>query len=242
MLKFKQFDMADKEVFEMYMKGKGYIHSEASFANMFMLAKAGKFCISYDDQALYIIQDWEDYTPFMLPPYPLNNEVDMKSCLEKACEYMQSKYGKIYFKFITPELAELIKNSGFEFKGFEYDADNSEYLYDAKALIELKGKKYHAKRNHLKKFVNNFDHELIIYDEKYKNDCLKIHDEWISVRPYSYDEECERVALERALDNFDKLSLMGCIVKADGKPVGFSFAERITDKHRHNRLCIFQDG
>ena len=43
------------------------------------------------------------------------------------------------------------------------------------------------------------------------------------------DEECERIALERALDNFDKLSLVGCIVKADGKSVGFSFAERITE-------------
>ena len=35
--------------------------------------------------------------------------------------------------------------------------DNGDYIYDAQSLITLKGKKLHGKRNHINKFLKEYD-------------------------------------------------------------------------------------
>ena len=37
----------------------------------------------------------------------------------------------------------------------EYDRDNSDYIYLTENLINLKGRKYHSKRNHINIFFKN---------------------------------------------------------------------------------------
>ena len=228
-LDFKPLELADKDLFNKYMKGRGYRHFDASFSNMFMLADAGNIFIAHDENALYISQSWKDYTPFMLPPYPIDKNVNLALCLDKAKKYMLDTYGHIYFKLIIPELRDRLINSGIDKYQFIYDASNSEYVYTTSDLINLSGKKYHSKRNHIRKFINSYDYEMIEYTPELSDVCIDVQKKWMAERTVTYDEECEFTAVKRAIDNFDDLDLKGCILKVDGKYAAFSFAERISD-------------
>ncbi|MDR2089154.1 MAG: phosphatidylglycerol lysyltransferase domain-containing protein, partial [Clostridiales Family XIII bacterium] len=43
----------------------------------------------------------------------------------------------------------------------EADRANFDYVYNTQDLIELKGRDYHAKKNHLNYFLNNYEYEYV---------------------------------------------------------------------------------
>ena len=115
---------------------------------------------------------------------------------------------------------------------FQYDRAHCDYLYAAEKRRELKGKKLHAKRNHINKFKeNNPDWEYQPITPENIELCRQLNQVW-----YGEKEEAssglaeERQAVETALNHFWGEGLEGGLLLAGGKAVGYSFGQPLDEQ------------
>lgn len=108
------------------------------------------------------------------------------------------------------------------------DPGNYDYVYNAADLMELKGKKYHQKRNHLNNFYKN-EWEFHPLTERYFDECIEF-----AVNSYNesngYDSKSsvsEQFAINTFFSYFNELGLKGGVLFVSGKLVGFTIGERI---------------
>lgn len=117
-----------------------------------------------------------------------------------------------------------------------------DYVYDADDMIELKGNSYHTKRNEINKFRKAYtDVSIDIFDPvAHKQDVNALFHKWVADRMRYMPKEdvefffdgiaLERFALKRMLDNYDKLGLLGIVLKIDGLVCGFTMGEKLNSE------------
>ena len=117
---------------------------------------------------------------------------------------------------------------------FEEDRDGFDYLYDIHRLADLPGKKLHAKRNHIRRFDDQFP-DWLLEEIPPANvpECVELERQWAALRQEAAGEDGntvseETVAVIEALYHMDKLGLEGALIRADGSPVAFSLGGLIT--------------
>lgn len=228
MLDFKPVKLEDKQLFDSYVKRSDCRNSETTFANMYIWKDSLNIQFAFLDKALVIGMDTQWYGKILFPPY-LSDESESIAPYMEMCEaYMAEQGIEFYMKSVTNKLKERIEKDCPGRYVFSYDEYNSEYVYRTRDLIELKGKKYHSKRNHINSFLKNYTPEFEMYDTKYRDDCIRIQKGWAKHRQ---DDDVlaknEMMSIERALDCYEALRLTGCVVKIDGEVVAFSVGERI---------------
>ena len=120
-------------------------------------------------------------------------------------------------------LVEAFPNE-FEFK---YDDGSNDYIYNASYLAELKGKKYHGKRNHIANFKrNNPDWTYEEITENNIADCIELHTNWI----YDKDDNDSDYSLEfesvlTGFENYKELGLKGGIIRVNSKAIAYTYGE-----------------
>jgi uncharacterized protein len=111
--------------------------------------------------------------------------------------------------------------------------DHFDYLYQVRALAELKGKKFDGKRNQIKKFIRNQpDHEFLPLESRHRDQALALFERWSQDRQNGngesslphFGEGCQRYALTRAFDDFESLGLKGGAIFVAGEMQGFILA------------------
>jgi hypothetical protein len=58
------------------------------------------------------------------------------------------------------------------------DRDNFDYIYNVKELIELKGRRFHDKKNKVNKFRNTYNYEYLSLTPDIVQECLEFEDHW----------------------------------------------------------------
>ncbi len=107
--------------------------------------------------------------------------------------------------------------------------DWSEYIYKTSDFIALTGKRYAAKRNHISRFLKNYEPQWSAYTADDYDEFLRFEEEWLA--GHSFDGAKEESALKesRIVDGWLEASLRGeliCeILRVDGKMAGISIAE-----------------
>lgn len=231
MLEFKDIALSDREWINSLLAKSDFMGCEYSFANNMAWRRLGntKIC-RYKD--FYISCSFDNGMPIVTFP---SGEGDYKDLVSKLKEYSQSLGYQLVISSVNNQKLALF-NEIFpnEFTA-EKDDSNFDYIYNANDLIELKGKKYHQKRNHLSKFnENNWSFEPITKDNQ--DECIEL-----SVISYndkqSYDNlssVSEQYAINTFFNNFNELGLKGGLIRIDKKVVAFSIGEKINS----NTLCI----
>lgn len=114
---------------------------------------------------------------------------------------------------------------------YQYDEGYNDYIYSVEKMAELRGKKYHSKRNHITNFKkNNPDWSFEIIDDKNISECIDLHSEWINEHQDEEDYSYEFEAVLKAFENYDKLKLVGGVIRVDGKVIAYTLGERHSDK------------
>lgn len=103
------------------------------------------------------------------------------------------------------------------------------YVYLAKDLATLSGRKYASKRNHISQGEGQYQYDVHPLTEKCKPHCPRILMD-IGERPNEEMSEklkYELEALNFALENFEKLNQKGHVISINGKPAAFSIYEKL---------------
>lgn len=229
-LNFKPITLDDKQLFHSYVDGKGYRQAESSFANMYMWQEIYDIRMAENDDTLYFTSSSGRTCPFILMPYFKDAPAGIASAMETCEAHMASKDCRFVMKAAMPEFVDRVREEFGDRYLSTYDEYNSEYVYRAVDLIELKGKKYHSKRNHINKFLRDYTAEVDDYSPRYYDECVELQKQW--ARNKDADEQAakdELSTIRRALDNFEYLNLRGCVVKIGGEVVAFSVGEQVCE-------------
>ena len=118
---------------------------------------------------------------------------------------------------------------------FEADRDGFDYLYDIDRLADLGGKKLHAKRNHINRFIEN--NPSWVYEDitpESLPECLEMDKEWYRrsmVREGLAEERDlgdEGRALRLAMEHYHALGLEGGLIRVYGEVVAFTMGDLLS--------------
>lgn len=217
---FKELTIEDKQIFDKLVCKKDRLNSINDFNFFFLWNTNNSVYISVEDNLLIIKWLYKGTAYFYSPS--LCNLSDFEKCLQIAMQDQNDN--KFYFagipSYINDEITTLPQNCTIEL-----NINSSDYIYNTSDLCELKGKKFHAKRNFVNRFKKAYNYSFKKYEESYFDDIMQIFDEWHKNSGHSVDME-EKNAIERALKNFRKLDLMIGMLFIDDKIQSFSISTK----------------
>ncbi|HWR04459.1 MAG TPA: phosphatidylglycerol lysyltransferase domain-containing protein [Humidesulfovibrio sp.] len=107
--------------------------------------------------------------------------------------------------------------------------DHFDYVYSVPELIELKGNKFHKKKNLLHQFEKSNIFEYTPMQADCVEEVLDMQAEWHGWQEHPSEAlVAENQAISRVLKNFDRLgSLMGGTIRIGGKVVAYTVGEKL---------------
>jgi len=229
MLQLKEVNIDDKHIFDNYITKHNPQISELSFTNIFMWRNSYKFRFAEVGEMLCLIAVPEDNEPFAFEPIGTYTRENFKQAVDEIARYFNEKNWKLVFKRVEEDKLDFFREYFKEGVEITEDRNSSDYLYRSEELIELKGKKFHRKKNHLNSFLKNYQFEYVKLTDDLIGECIRINEEWCERRSCEQHKDfyCERLANIEALKNFKTLKYEGALIKIDGRYEAFTVGEML---------------
>ncbi len=228
---FKNIMIDDKEIIEKYTKQNNYFLCDHCFTDIFMWRYnySTKYCIK-DDFLFLKVKSHEDKQEMYLAPL---GSGDLKKAVLSIMEYARKKGNSFIMLSIPEQIKERIEKDMPDTFIFEENRDNADYIYLAEDLINLKGKKFHSKRNFINRFKEVYDGRWRFEEltEENAKEVFKYQLKWYEENRQTGDNSLfsEISAIAQALKNFKKLDLKGGLIRLDEKIIAFTIASKSHD-------------
>jgi len=112
------------------------------------------------------------------------------------------------------------------------DRSHWDYLYSVADLAELKGRKYHKKKNLLNQFIKNYDYRYVSLSSGNIRLTTQMQADWCTWRDCAAEEalDSENQAILKIFDNWEQLDgLVGGALMVDTRMVAYTVAEALSD-------------
>lgn len=195
-----------------------------AFGTYFLWAEEHKTKICINNEMLFIKYEY----PF--PRYELpkgaGSQNDLKNAVEliiedsRICGYEDFIFSRLIQSEV--EALNIIFPEKFEVTPSRNDF---EYIYNSEDLADLKGKKYHSKRNHIAKFSRLYNWEYKAIDFENQNSYLDFFESWFKAKPESNTNEL--TAIKKSFDFCDELGMEGGAIIVNDKIVACALGEKI---------------
>lgn len=224
MIEFKKPEITDLAWVKKAMEESEEISCEYCFGNLYMWSQVYNTTVTEYDGMFLAKSEVKDEVSFLYPCGKGNK----KHAIEELIEISRLE-GKQLSMYSLSENSVKELNELFPGK-FEIipTRDYFDYIYTSEDLCALKGRKYHAKRNHISYFKNNFNwnYETITPDNI--KDCIEMNKKWEKLNDDNEGLDNELIAINRAFDKYFELGFTGGLVRKDGEVVAYTFGEPIT--------------
>jgi len=228
---FKNLEKTDKPLFDKFYRAGYYENAEYNFTNLYMWRNMSNLRWATEDDVLYVVTSSDS----MLAAWqPIGAQEKMQSAIEKILIWAQANKGDKNFSFLIVEknfVEELEKYPKVKFK-IEADRDSFDYVYSASDLINLSGRKFHGKKNHLNSFRKDFPTaEYMPITSEIIPKCRDELNRWYELHKKENPDDpflCyEQAAIHEIFDNFEEFDLRGGAILLGGKVVAFTFGEQL---------------
>ncbi|MCL1903754.1 MAG: phosphatidylglycerol lysyltransferase domain-containing protein [Oscillospiraceae bacterium] len=218
MLDFKRVDAGDKEWVVELLKKDRFRGCEYTFGNIYMWSPVYDIKIArYKDFCLI-----KNKYGFLFPA----GAGDVFEAVEELRGFCCDNCMPLYITNVAPESTKMLERLYGDKLQISTNRDLYDYVYEFETLAELRGRKLHAKRNHLNRFYeNNWCFEPITPDNI--EECTDMHNRWCDEKDIYRDKDKlkEAGAVVRGLERFFELGLIGGIIRVDGAIQAYTFGE-----------------
>lgn len=219
---FKPIEIQDKAVFDRFLRRDPPRISELTFTNLFMWRhRHHPSWLQWGDCLLIVFRP-KEAAPFGLPPV---GSGDKQKALDFLCRRLEA---------LTPEARVCRADNTFVEKyvdpgqyRVDLDRDNSDYVYLTQDLINLTGRKYHRKKNHLNRFIKNNSFEYRRLDKDLVTSCLEMQESWCQMRECVEQPDLlsEDFAVHEALTRFEELDYQGGAIVINSRVEAYALGE-----------------
>lgn len=109
--------------------------------------------------------------------------------------------------------------------------EHYDYVYGVSDLLELRGNRFHKKKNLLNQFLRSYDYEYKPLTPDCVEETLELQRQWFSWRDPEESGAllAENQAIVRVLQTWDRLpGLLGGAIRVDGEMIAYTVAEALT--------------
>ncbi len=226
MIDFQTIASIDKSIYQKYLFAEQGRGCELSYANLNMWGEQ-KAAFLHDHLVLFT-----RYNDLYMYPFPLGFG-DKKVVLDAILEDAKERNIPYVISSLTEESANHLEElypGKFDIK---FNRDSFDYVYEIEKLAELKGRKYHRKRNHYNRFCKNnpdFHVEPITSDNLSK---VKVFvDAWYKGRleeSPDKDYHNEQLALNRCFIDYERLGIESLVLFNGEEILAFTIGSRLSN-------------
>lgn len=218
----------NREILEKYLNGYEYKTSGLSFSAQYMWRDINKF--SWDMVGEYMCISGISHLeleegielPFMFPPLTADGEYHkdaLRETIYKSKEYFEKKGHPFSLRLVPFHVMEIIKEAVPEMH-FIDDRPNYDYIYLTQDLIELKGKAFHGKKNHLNYFKKTYEYEYVKLTSDMADDAMKFISDFNKRKDVPAHEmellKMEEEAMEDVFRNIEAVGYSAGAILIDG--------------------------
>ena len=230
MFKFRKIELSDMSEIKRRLAVSDLRGCEYSFANNCAWQRLNDtvICI-YGD--FYICMSYDNGSPYIVFPTGVKKDDEGKkrfiALFDELEAYLASMGHKLMISSVLEEDLPWLKEVYGNRITYRYDRASSDYIYNSCDLIRLAGKRYHGKRNHIRRFMeNNWSYEEMTAESI--DECVFFTTEFYNRAADDQGSAAiEQYAIHFFLMNYDKLGLNGGILRVNGDIVGLTIGEQL---------------
>lgn len=218
-MEWKNLDIDAKKTVDEYCKEKFKI-SDLNYTNFILWSKTEDIKYLEKDEVLYIKGEYEK-EEYFFPPMVKDIEKDIDK-LKMAFKGLIENKKKIVF--IPEEYVEKLPEIEFI-----ENRDSFDYIYLSEDLAFLKGRRYAKKKNKVSQFIRyNYTYEKI--DAKNIEEVKEFQKLWYEINQGHKNHiiDSENIGIDILIKNYEKLNLIGALLKVEGKVVAYTIGERLS--------------
>jgi len=225
MIQFNEIQLENKTAYEQLLHNNTEHGCEYSFSNLFMW---GTQQIAFWENHVLLFSEFDCHCFY---PFPVGLG-DKKTVLEHLFQDATERNLCCCLTGLNSEDKLTLESLYPEKFYFHADRSNYDYVYDINSLADLKGRKLHRKRNHLKHFQKNHPNCAVepITDENL-DEVRNFISCWYKIKLEDTpdgDYHNEQSALEKALTFHKELGMEGLILKENDKILGFTMGSKMS--------------
>lgn len=226
--KFVRPELEHKELIDKYLKMQKKRSCDHTFSNTLLWGRYYGVTFKIVNDML-IFKTKKKHTFFS---FPVGKEEGLKSAIDYIMEECSKEGEPFNLHLVTPEQFEMLEQIYPGKFQIEYNRDASDYVYETEKLINLSGKKYHGKKNHINRFLaTNPTWSYEVLNDENMEECFQMALQWRNENEVEGDEEktAEMNVTLNALRLYKELELKGGLLKIDGKVIAFTLGEPVCD-------------
>ena len=223
---FKPFSVEDKAYYNNFLFQDESRGCEFSFCNLYLW---GRQSFATVENHIILFSQFDRRTVY---PYPLGSG-NVKPALDAIIADSRARGIPCRITGLVGDAANIIEELYPGKFRFHCDRSSYDYVYDINDLAELKGKKYHGKKNHLNRFVEICEgYKVLPISENTAPYAKRMAEVWyeskIKENPDGdYLMEC--AAIDKALRDYGRLEIEGIVIVHNDEPLAFTMASRLSN-------------
>ncbi|MDO8281193.1 MAG: phosphatidylglycerol lysyltransferase domain-containing protein [Thermodesulfovibrionia bacterium] len=216
---FKDIDLSMKDDITRFLSRYPIEASEYTFTNLFAFKGTYDFKVSILNDSLIILKNRHPISLFC----PVSDTPD----LQRLFGYMKGQGAEPCFERVPESFVKKHLEGDERYICLE-ERDQFDYLHDVQELIDLKGRRFHDKKNRVNRFRSEYKYEYQTLTAELVDECIEFEDYWCEVRECEkyYGLDRERCAIFAMLRNFKYLNLKGGVIRIDNRIAALTIAEQ----------------
>ena len=232
---FRPVSISDRELFSQHYGSHPQMHSDNTFANMFCWNDYAHYRYAFRDGCMVLSSTIDGRTRYRPPIGPHISEL-----LAEVLALAAKSHEEHPLVILDPDSREWIARL-YPDLSFEADRRYFDYVYLARDLAELPGRRYQTIRHQLNKFQKTCQPAVEAIGEQNMDEIRDFLDLWCDWKDCDSDPvlSSEKEAMRRALDFRQELGLSGIAIRAEGKIGAISLFEGL---NQDTALVHFEKG
>ena len=225
MIDFKPFEEFERNTYESYFFAESDYCCTLSFGNLSMWG---------DQQAAIVCGQFvifSNYNGKTMYQFPLGTG-DKKAAIQAIIQDAKDRNHPCYMANLTKENAETLEALFPKMFDIQFHRDSFDYVYEIDKLADLKGRKYHRKRNHYNNFCKRMPD---FYVEPVSSENIEMAKEFVTkwyadrlAESPENDYHGEQLALQRCYENYEQLEMESLLLCHNGNILAFTMGSRIS--------------
>ena len=223
-LQFEPIHLDEQPAYLRHLSKCPQISSDYSFINIWGWAEEYGLRWAFKDRMVWIKQTKPEQIYWA--PVGSWDEVDWQVCLDTIFNT------STLFTRVPEKLVQRWETGLKNRLTIHEERGSWDYLYAVPELVELKGNRFHKKKNLLNQFVKTYDYQYLAMEPEQVESALAMQTDWCTWRDCESSEtlNAENRVITRILNQWSHLTgLMGGGLFVDEVMVAYTVAERLTD-------------